>query len=308
MDVWASGLDERRVSQAYRGRCSWIEVQPGLILHTTDATSLEQYDISGSYAPGVALHCFLEGSADADLAGRPMNLGRERGAPVRMRMASVAHPEPFRRRSKPGHYARKLNLLLSFDWLAENGLELHGRRDGHHLKFHEWAVSPDDIIMMERLVQLAGRPSPLTRLEVQSATLGLVCSAFANFDIGDDAASLSNPDARKLDRMEQFIREDQGAFPTLAEIAQAGGVSLSTMRRLFRAAHDCTVQEFVRNLRLTRARRALERDGVSVAQAARIAGYRSPENFAAAFRKANQMCPSDAQARYLAPDTSSFEG
>jgi AraC-like DNA-binding protein len=292
LDVWAAGIDQRQVSQAYQGRCSWIEVQPGLILHTTDATSLRDYDIKGAYAPGIALHCFLEGSADADLDGQPMNLGRRRGAPATLRLASVEEPAAFRRRSRPGHYARKLNLLMSHDWLASNGLSLPAQRGGNHLRTHEWAVSPDNILLIERLIQMAGRPSPLARLEVQSATLGLACAAFSQFENHQTGHGLPSPDARKLDRMEQFIHEDHGSFPSLNDIARAGGVSLSTMRRLFRAAHDCTVLDFVRQVRLTRARRALERDGVSVSQAAHIAGYGSPESFAAAFRKMHKIAPS----------------
>jgi AraC-like DNA-binding protein len=298
LDIWAAGLDKTRVSTTYRGRCSWAEIQPGLILHTTDATSLGKYEVSGTYSPGIAFHCFTEGSADAALGGVPMNLGRQRNAPVKMRMSSIVRPELFQRRSKPGHYVRKLHLFMTYDWLDQNGLSLTDHSLASHLKSHEWDVSADELLNIERMVSLAGRGSALGQLEVQSAALGLVCSSFARLKAGQTVDhGLSGTEARKLGRMEQFIHEDQGNFPTLAEIARTGGVSLSSMRRLFRAAHDCTVQEYVRRVRLARARRALERDGVTVAEAAKIAGYRSPENFSAAFRKLNQISPSAVQNR-----------
>jgi AraC-like DNA-binding protein len=299
LDIWSAGLDHRQINTTYRGRCSWVEIQPGLILHTTDATSLKAYDVSGAYSPGLAFHCFIEGSADAALGGKPMNLGREGNRPVQMRMSSITRPELFQRRSKPGHYVRKLHLFMTHDWLERNGLALSDQTMMPHLKTHQWDVSPDELLNIERMVTHAGRGSALTKLEVQSAALGVICSSFARLDAGQTAShALTRAESRKLDRMEQYIHDETGGFPTLAQIAEIGGVSLSSMRRLFRAEHDCTVQEYVRKTRLDRARRALERDGVSVAEAAQIAGYRSPENFSAAFRKMNQISPSDVQSKF----------
>ncbi|WP_246767099.1 helix-turn-helix domain-containing protein, partial [Bordetella pertussis] len=55
--------------------------------------------------------------------------------------------------------------------------------------------------------------------------------------------------------------------------------------------------ECLRGARLTRARLGLERDGLSVAQAACLAGYTSAANFATAFRRAFGVTPGQLRAR-----------
>ena len=58
-------------------------------------------------------------------------------------------------------------------------------------------------------------------------------------------------------------------------------------------AIDFDVQ--VRELRLQRARKAIERDDVSAAQAAYEAGYSNPANFSTAFKRLFGLSPSDVR-------------
>jgi AraC-like DNA-binding protein len=57
------------------------------------------------------------------------------------------------------------------------------------------------------------------------------------------------------------------------------------------------VFEHLREGRLQRARQALERDGVTVGQAALVAGYTSAANFATAYRRRFGTPPKLARAR-----------
>lgn len=277
----------------FRGRFAMMALQDGLAVHTLEATALRPLDVTAVRKPGVVLHYFLEGHADATLAGRSMNLGRRAGEPVRMVMTAIRDEQLFLRRSVPGDHVRKVNLILTHDWLAQNGIALPGDPQADGQQRVEQAVGPEDILQLERLLQVAGHRFGVGRLEAEAISLGLVCGVFAKLlDDGKEVPDLSVHDKRKLDRMEQFIQDGVGEMPSLAEIAGIGGVSLSTLRRLFRSAHDSTVQDYVRNVRIARARDALERDAVSVSEAALIAGYRSAANFSTAFRRATGVAPS----------------
>jgi AraC-like DNA-binding protein len=88
-----------------------------------------------------------------------------------------------------------------------------------------------------------------------------------------------------------------GELPTLAELAKSGGVSQSKMRRLFQMAHGCSVLSYVRKVRLEQARAGLENNLMTVAEAAYLAGYGSPENFSTAFRRQHGISPSEAIRR-----------
>jgi AraC-like DNA-binding protein len=100
-------------------------------------------------------------------------------------------------------------------------------------------------------------------------------------------------DLRRLKLVESFLDGLDGDLPSLEEIARQGGVSVSTLRRLFMAAHGMTVFDYVRRRGLERARFALERQGASVSEAAYIAGYASPANFATAFKRAFGVTPTE---------------
>lgn len=68
-------------------------------------------------------------------------------------------------------------------------------------------------------------------------------------------------------------------------------MSTNTLQRTFHAAYGMTVFDYVRRARLQRARDAIEREGISIAQAAHIAGYTSAANFATAFKRLYGMTP-----------------
>jgi AraC-like DNA-binding protein len=55
------------------------------------------------------------------------------------------------------------------------------------------------------------------------------------------------------------------------------------------------VFEHLRCLRLERARLALERGEVAIAEAAFLAGYASPANFATAFKRRFGLTPTDVR-------------
>ena len=69
------------------------------------------------------------------------------------------------------------------------------------------------------------------------------------------------------------------------------------LQRQFRAVFGTTVFAYLRECRLLRARRALEHDGVTVGQAAMVAGYTSAANFATAYKRRFGHAPKLARSR-----------
>jgi AraC-like DNA-binding protein len=98
------------------------------------------------------------------------------------------------------------------------------------------------------------------------------------------------------------VREllDSGAADglSLAEIARHAGTNVSTLQKQFRALFGLTVFEYLRRSRLLRARQALERDGCCIVNAACLAGYTSPANFATAYRRQFGITPRQSRAGF----------
>ena len=67
------------------------------------------------------------------------------------------------------------------------------------------------------------------------------------------------------------------------------------MQTAFKATYNSTIADFSRELRLQNARAAIERDGISVGEAAYIAGYSNPANFSTAFKRFFGLSPSDVK-------------
>lgn len=72
---------------------------------------------------------------------------------------------------------------------------------------------------------------------------------------------------------------------SMDDIARQSGVNANTLQRQFRTVYGTTIFDHLRESRLLRARQALELEGVTVGQAAMIAGYTSAANFATAYRR-----------------------
>jgi AraC-like DNA-binding protein len=90
---------------------------------------------------------------------------------------------------------------------------------------------------------------------------------------------------RQSERVRDYIVANLSANLTIETIARETGASVSSVQRHFKQHFGMTVFEFIRRKRLDAARDALERDGVTVLQAAWIAGYLSPSSFITAFKK-----------------------
>src|SRR5688572_27527839 len=88
-----------------------------------------------------------------------------------------------------------------------------------------------------------------------------------------------------LRRARALIERDFRRAPSLAEIADAVGVSTFHLHREFRRAYGTTPRRMIEQLRLAEVQRLL-RAGSSVADTARGAGYPDGKNVAARFKKA----------------------
>ncbi|HYD14982.1 MAG TPA: AraC family transcriptional regulator [Hyphomicrobium sp.] len=90
---------------------------------------------------------------------------------------------------------------------------------------------------------------------------------------------------RQSERVRDYIVANLSTNLTIETIAREAGASVSSVQRHFKQHLGMTVFEFIRSKRLDAARDALERKGVTVMQAAWIAGYLSPSSFITAFKK-----------------------
>lgn len=296
------GAPLERGSDALAGSFTMIRLRPGLVVHTSDATELHDITTHVEQMPGLTIHFFLDGAADARLGGQALELGRRPGRPVEGVITARAEPDGFERRAHKGDHVRKVNVTLSSAWLEESAFgaadEFDIVRDfavSHRARF-SWTPDATVVRIAEQMLRPPAYSSIAQNLYLESRALDLVGEALAALTghaSGEPLLRLRSLDRRRLAMIEDYLDDHAGEIASLDELARVGGVSVSTLRRLFQAAYGTTVFERLRRRGLERARLALEREGVTVAEAAFRAGYSSPANFATAFKRRFGITPTE---------------
>lgn len=96
---------------------------------------------------------------------------------------------------------------------------------------------------------------------------------------------------------DELIRDSVHRTHTVAEIAEAAGVSATTLARGYRRRYGCTVGERIRKLRIEAAARALVETDATLSVVALSAGFYDQSHFSNVFRKHMGLTPSDYRSR-----------
>ncbi|MBN3790110.1 helix-turn-helix transcriptional regulator [Burkholderia sp. Ac-20353] len=304
-------------------------MRPGLRVHADDATDEFDAVMSGQCTPGLHLVLLLEGALDVSYGDRRVLLttdgrstcrdGAARSSATRPNVArphvrmqsfllNALQPDTFRRRLSKGGYARRLSLAMSGEWLAHlqaaSRAALPERLDSMlsaHLAIHFWQPTPRATALAEQIVRPPSYQPMLQAIYLESRVLELLAEAFAPLEAQAPQASqasdmaLGSRDYRRMAELRAFLATDAAQDLSLDDIACHAGMSANAMQRQFRAAYGTTVFDFIREHHLQRARLALERDAVSVKQAAALAGYTSAANFATAYKRRFGVTPTLAR-------------
>ena len=97
-----------------------------------------------------------------------------------------------------------------------------------------------------------------------------------------------------------FMEQNCHADLSVAEVAQAAGISPSLLYRLFREEADCTPVEHLRALRVARAKRMLlECSKMPIAEIAAACGFSDTAYFCKVFRDAEHITPGGFRRAYI---------
>ncbi len=274
----------------FEGLCEAHELGAGLVLRRMDWRDVQGIALRSQEGPG--LHMVLALSGGADLSAGGVALARRASLAGHGVAWSASAGFELQRQSRRGDIERAVMLSFSPQWLAGRLRPDGALRQLAPLQPRRWPLSRNGLARLQQLLHPPRQDPELLPLYLEARALG------------QPPAETSTLSRRKFLRMVQ-VREllESGAADgwSLAQIAARHHLSVNTLQRHFRAAWNSAVDEYRRDARLRRARAALERDGVSVARAAEIAGYGSPANFSTAFRRAYGIAPRQAGARLAGP-------
>jgi AraC-like DNA-binding protein len=104
-----------------------------------------------------------------------------------------------------------------------------------------------------------------------------------------------NDKRRRLLAVRDAIEADLRKPWKIGELAREAGISRRSFNSHFRRAFGISAADYLRTRRLEQARDAMIQQGISVNEAAWLAGYGNPANFATAFRRHFGFAPSKSR-------------
>lgn len=276
------------------------ELRSGLRLHAADVTEARNFRHHTELQPGLIVTLFLSGQTRIALGNREHELLADADTPQGIVLA-CAEPDIFMCERLCDCRVRRVSISLPRGWIDQDTIDdpcidtirAFSRHHGDSLL---WRPSAHLAALAERMLLTACGGSFLGRLRLESEAAEMVASGLRLFD-GQDSGLLSGRDRMRLRRLHDYIDALEGDSVTLEDIARQAGMSVSALQRLFRAAEGVSVFEYIRLRRLERARAALERQEMSVTEAAYLAGYGSPANFATAFKRQFGLTPRETLKR-----------
>ena len=286
------------------------ELRPGLHLHCDDTCETQHLNAQSEVAPGLRIVLLLEGSLDLSYGGTHVQMDSTARAPSAC-VVSVAEAEQFTRRIRPGAYSRRVNVGLGQHWMDQlcassegAGQTLDAFRH-RHLATLRWQLSARGMALAEQLVRPPAMEPLLQNLYLECRSLELVSETISTLhahhgampDAPVPAQGLHPRAYQRIREFHAFLSSGQADGMSMDALAKQVGVNANSLQRQFRVVYGTTIFDHLREGRLLRARQALEGDGVTVGQAAMVAGYTSAANFATAYRRRFGVSPKSVRAR-----------
>lgn len=277
----------------------------GLSMHASDVTELQDMQNSVELQPCLSFNLIFTGEVEFFLGDERHRIGVSEGANkvVQCSAISLNHSEIMTRYLFKDRKVRKLNISISQSWLKSRcktslALRDFSRLFGRHKQVCQWQASEELVQLAEALMKFKTTPSLSHELLMEQQAIQLVGSCVESLlnnltgETEEQVSQLSDVSAADK-QLKVLIDEHISSGSSLAEIAEASSMSVSTLQRRFKKNFNMTVNEYIRLRRLDLAKTAITLEGLSIGEAAYIAGYNHSSNFIAAFKKQFAMTPAE---------------
>ena len=279
----------------------------GVMLQVFDGAEAIDTCAYVEFSPGLVLSVVLEGNITLVLDGdeREIETTDSQAAAFAVNIGRTdQHERTLARVNK----ARKINITLPLNWIKSQ-LKNCGLMEsstlgfvGQHLNFKQWDIQQSDLSIAEQIINTKSSTSWSNKLQLEALTLQLA-SKFIEKIQANNQQKLDQqmlPTRRsmqkaviiksKIDERIQKLNSPEERL-TLEDIASSLGMSSSNLQRLFKSTYKQTIVEYVRTTQLEKAKDALIHQGITIGEAAYIAGYKYTPNFAIAFKRMFGIAP-----------------
>ena len=267
----------------------------GLSVCASDLTALRASEHDGFVERSFTIALLLEGTSSECRLGLDDRLSMGPGHALQMsavdrtrlggRVASGQRLRSLLVRARPEdlvdeHLADRVDAALRSTSALPFSLSVRSQALGHELLVPSLVGSAGHLLAESCALELLAR-SPLFAEPVRATATG----------------PLNRRDLARMEVVRDALTAEPDREHHLSDLARLAGVSVTALKTKFVAVFGQPVFAFLRDVRLERARRGLEQEGWTIAQAAYHSGYRHPTSFTFAFRRQYGIAPSAVRRR-----------
>lgn len=290
------------------GHFVFYELAPGLTMHCSDATELQDVASSSELADCLSFNFLLAGNVQFSLGKQRYSLASAADGSLLVAMLTAGKSELLTRYTCSGEHVTKVNLAVSRQWLEQRS----SAQDREKLEqlfrsastVRQWRGDRYLLGLVRRVLALSLHATLQQRIALEALAqqvlgqcLNVVLAATVSSETTcGEAVRVEQapvPEGETEWQLMQRIEQQLAAGVHLDQLARSQGMSVSTLQRRFKKSYGITVMDHVRRRRLEMARAALVFEGRSIGEAAYAAGYDHPSNFIAAFKREFCITPSD---------------
>lgn len=120
-------------------------------------------------------------------------------------------------------------------------------------------------------------------------------------DLALNAKPIGHRDFEIARRARDALSDRYADAPRAQALARQLGTNATTLRKAFRAAHGCTMEEFINDCRITEAQRLLADTTLAICEVALKVGYVHQSSLSSSFRDATGLTPREYRRRTQRP-------
>ncbi|MDB4837991.1 AraC family transcriptional regulator [Marinomonas sp.] len=286
----ASKLSHHSSSSLMEGMIMTEVLSSGMTFHMVEAKAVRDFSFDAECGPNFKIALLFSGDMRFQFGEQKKFIedGRRVAKVINFNEVDLCSANAKAEENRSAIY-----LSVEPDWFEKNNMESTEVKKAltQHLDFNEW-VLPEMFWQQAKKIQTQHDDSYISQMSREGFALSLMSSWL---EATKDQGHLTvRPDSRRVNQFKELLSSDDVLTMTLVHIGNQLGMSSATLQRYAREHLQMSITQYIRKRRLDLAKSALHRDGVSIMEAALLAGYNHSSNFTTAFKRQFGVPPAAA--------------
>ena len=249
--------------------------------------------------PCFQLLLYLEGGQRFYIDDRLFDIHAGEGSRTQPQIALIQRNKPCILRSLPNRgetVLRKVKISMPTTWSATLGAKgksgIFKQFETGEITSRVWSANLDMVHLGEAIINppqhyceaASDEILQLYRLAKAMELLSLACMDLTGQQTREHIRQVTQT-ASHAAKVRNYVMDNLHEDLTIETLSRETGTSKRSLQRNFKHQYGMTVSDFIRKQRLEKARQAIENDGLTIGQAAFMAGYNNQSSFTNAFKQ-----------------------